>query len=242
MRPVDTSLGGSANAFPATAPDLVERLRSPQDPGYRAGLEALCRDYWRPVYAYVRIAQARTNEDAKDLTQAFFVWLLEGDALRKYAPEKGGFRPYLKVLLRRFLAHSDEALAALKRGGGTRTFSFDALPEGLDPAESRDPDALFEQAWRNEVVRRAVEEVRRRRVASGDAVAVRVYESYVLSPSPERPSYAEVARAQGLTDADVKACLVRIRRDVQEEILRQLSRLTATDEELAVEWNALLRR
>ena len=242
MRLVDTTLGGSANAFPVTAPDLIDRLRSPHDPDYPAALEALCKKYWRPVYAYIRIAQARTNEDAKDLTQAFFVWLLEGVALRKYSPEKGGFRPYLKVLLRRFLAHSDESLAALKRGGGTRTFSFDALPEGLDLAESRDPEAIFEQAWRNELVRRAVENVRRRRIADGDAVAVRVYESYVLSPSPERPSYADVARTLGLTDADVKACLVRVRRDVQEEILRQLSRLTADNAELAAEWNALLRR
>ncbi|HYE99980.1 MAG TPA: hypothetical protein VEJ18_13765 [Planctomycetota bacterium] len=242
MRPVDTTLGGSANAFPPTTADLVERLRSPDDPGYQAGLQALCRDYWRPVYAYIRIAQARTNEDAKDLTQAFFAWLLEGDALRKYAPEKGGFRPYLKVLLRRFLAHADEARAALKRGGGTRTFSIDALPEGLDdpPAGSSDPEAVFEQAWRNAVVHRAIDEVRRRRTAQEDAVAVRVYESYVLSPDP--PTYAELARTLQLTEADVKACLVRMRRDVQEEIRRQLSRTTADDHELAAEWNVLFRR
>ena len=231
---VDTTLGGSANAFPPTTPDLVDRLQS------RAGLEALCRDYWRPVYAYIRIAQARSNEDAKDLTQSFFVWLLEGDALGKYAVEKGGFRPYLKVLLRRFLAHADEARAALKRGGGTRTFSFDALPEGLDPAATSDPDAIFEQAWRNEVVQRAIEEVRRRRTAQDDAVAVRVYESYVLAPEP--PTYAELARTMGLTEADVKACLVRIRRDVQEEIRRQLARTTADDEALAAEWHVLFRR
>jgi len=244
MRAVDTSLGGSANAFPVTTAGLVDRLRGPHDPDYRAGLEALCRDYWRPVYAYIRIAQARSNEDAKDLTQAFFAWLLEGDALRKYAPEKGGFRPYLKILLRRFLAHSDEAMAALKRGGGTRTFSIDALPEGFDPspAESSDPERLFEQAWRNEVVHRAIDEVRRRRCAQGDAVAVHVYESYVLSLPAEQPSYADLARTLGLTEADVKACLVRMRRDVQEEIRRQLSRMTANDEELAAEWNALFRR
>jgi RNA polymerase sigma factor (sigma-70 family) len=235
MRPLDTSLGGSANAFPATSADLVDRLRSPE------GFEALCRDYWRPVYAYIRIAQARSNEDAKDLTQAFFTWLLEGDALRKYEPEKGGFRPYLKVLLRRFLAHSDEAIAALKRGGGTRTFSFDALPEGFDPTSS-DPESLFDQAWRNDVVRRAVEEVRRRRIAKEDAVAVRVYESYVLSSSSGQQTYADLARTLGLTEAAVKACLVRMRRDVQEEIRRQLCRMTANDDELAVEWNALFRR
>lgn len=244
MRPVDTSLGGWANAFPDTAADLVDRLRSPEDPDYQTGLEALCRDYWRPVYAYIRIAQARSNEDAKDHTQAFFVWLLEGDTLRKYAPEKGGFRPYLKTLLRRFLAHADEARTALKRGGGTRAFSFDALPEGIDhpSAEPPDPERLFEQAWRNEVVHRAIEEVRRRRIAKADAVAVRVYESYVLSSSPEQPSYADLASTLGLTEAEVKACLVRIRRDVQEELRRQLSRMTANDEDLAAEWNALFRR
>ena len=39
----DTSLGGSQKDFPKTAWELIA------GPG-RAGLEELCRRYWKPVY------------------------------------------------------------------------------------------------------------------------------------------------------------------------------------------------
>src|SRR5688572_22453356 len=105
MKSTDTSLGGADARFPETASQVGT------DP------EALARAYWKPVYAYVRLAWAKSNEDAKDLTQAFFLWLLEERALDGYDPARGGFRPFLKVLLRRFVGHQDRALGALRRGG-----------------------------------------------------------------------------------------------------------------------------
>jgi RNA polymerase sigma-70 factor (ECF subfamily) len=240
MNGADTTLGGLGQAFPPTTPDLAERLRSPADPAYREGLERLCRDYWRPVYAFLRRAGGRSNEDAKDLTQAFFAWLLEGEAIRKYAPEKGGLRPFLKTLLRRFLAHADEAAAALKRGGGRPALSLEGFAEGVD-LPGGDAEALFEQAWRNEVVRRALDAVRRRRQAEGDGAAFEIYEAYVLGPGERRPTYDDLARARGLPVSDIKACLVRIRRAVREEVERELGRLTAGDIDLAGERDELFR-
>lgn len=241
MKGLDTTSGGSGQAFPPTTPELAERLRSPDDPAYREGVEKLCRDYWRPVYAYLRRAAGRSNEDAKDLTQAFFAWLLEGEPLRNYAPEKGAFRPFLKTLLRRFTAHADEAAAALKRGGGRRMLSLD-FAEGVDlPGGDADPEALFERAWRNEVVRRALDAVGRRRRAEGDGAAFEIYEAFALAPVEGRPSYADLARARGLPVSDVKACLVRVRRDVREEVERELARMTSVDADLAGEWDELFR-
>ena len=242
MNPLDTSLGGSGQNFPPTTTELTERLRSPADPAYRQGLENLCRDYWRPVYVFLRKAAGRSNEDAKDLTQAFFAWLLEGEALRTYAPEKGGFRPFLKTLLRRFVSHAEEAAAALRRGGGRRALSLDGFGEGVElPGGDSDADALFEQAWRNEVVGRALETVRRQRRAQGDGTAVEIYEAFVWGPPEGRPSYADLARTHGCLVSDVKACLVRVRRAVREEVRRELARLTASDADLAGEWNELFR-
>jgi hypothetical protein len=42
----------------------------------RAALESLCQTYWFPLYAYVR-RRGHSPEDARDLTQEFFVRLLE---------------------------------------------------------------------------------------------------------------------------------------------------------------------
>jgi len=119
----DTSLGGDGDRFPETGGDIRSLLG--QDP---SRLELLCRRYWKPVYAYVRIAWSKGNEDAKDLTQAFFLWLMEGETLARYDAEKGGFRAYLKTLLKRFVGHEERALQRLKRGGDARIVFRHARP------------------------------------------------------------------------------------------------------------------
>src|SRR5262245_53975881 len=118
MANLDTSLGGRPGSFPNTPWSLVARFGASQTAESRRTVEELCRKYWKPLYQFIRIARGRSNEDAKDLVQAFFLWLMEGDALAKFSPERGGFRGYLKMLLKQFVFHQDEHLGRLKRGGG----------------------------------------------------------------------------------------------------------------------------
>ena len=145
MNSGDTTLGGGDKAFPETTLGFAGGLRNPQTADYTRSMETLCARYWKPVYSYLRIGWAKSNEDAKDVAQAFFAWLLEEEALRKYDPAKGGFRAYLKVLLRRFVGHVERDLQRLKRGGGARVFSLDGdaplLPE-LQRGEV-DPEKVF---------------------------------------------------------------------------------------------------
>ncbi len=51
-------------------------------------MASLCATYWRPLYAYVR-RQGRSVEDAQDLTQSFFSFLLEKDSLRSVGSLSG---------------------------------------------------------------------------------------------------------------------------------------------------------
>ena len=66
-------------------------------------LEALCRQYWPPLYAYVR-HRGFAQHDAEDLTQAFFARLLEKEWLAAAKRECGRFRSFLLVALKRFAA------------------------------------------------------------------------------------------------------------------------------------------
>jgi len=91
----------------------------------RAGLEDLIRRYWKPTYRYIRAAWAKSSEDAKDLTQAFFLWTMEKDVLSRFQPQRGGLRIYIKFMLRNFVRNQDEALRRLKRGGGVRLLPLD---------------------------------------------------------------------------------------------------------------------
>jgi RNA polymerase sigma-70 factor (ECF subfamily) len=245
MPSANTSLGGPAEGFPDTEWGLVSRLRDPAGGRYRAGLEALCNRYWKPVYVYLRAAWAKTNEDAKDLTQAFFLWLIEGDALRRFQPERGGFRRYLRVVLRSFVGHHETALQALKRGGRAQLVSLEGSTPSMEDVvadpKSVGPEEAFQRVWVVEVVKQAIERVRQRRLSGGDALSWHVYEEYALAPNAQRPTYVQLAARLGLKENDVNARLVAIRREIRAEIRSELARLTSDPQEVEEEWNELFR-
>jgi RNA polymerase sigma-70 factor (ECF subfamily) len=238
----ETSLGGSARDFPKTAGDLLSKMRDPSTGVRRAGFEELSRRYWKPVYYYVRLAWAKTNEDAKDLSQAFFLWLLEGDSIARYERERASFRTYLKLLLKRFVGHQEEAMSRLKRGGGIRIVPLDdgsaPLQEVISDPAGTDPERLFDKEWRAALIQNAVERVRKHWLSDDRAVKFRVFEMYDLTPPDRRPTYGEVAGAFGLKETDVRNHLFAVREAIRSEIRSELSEMTAGPEELAEEWNA----
>ena len=84
----------------------------------------LCRAYWYPIYAYTRRA-GRAPHDAEDLTQEFFARLLKKEWLLAASPEKGRFRTFLLMALKRFMVNEWRRATAQKRGGGERPLPLD---------------------------------------------------------------------------------------------------------------------
>jgi RNA polymerase sigma-70 factor (ECF subfamily) len=243
MHSLETSLGGAGGEFPRTTIGFLGALRSPDAADYARALDDLARRYWKPVYAYVRLVRARSNEDAKDLTQAFFAWLLESEALRRYDPARGGFRTFLKTLLRRFVSREERDLARLKRGGGVKILSLDetqgALPEP-DAGPDADPERAFERVWFEELVRAALARVRRRWEESGRGLRFRAYEEFALVPEARRPSCAELAARLGLGTGEVEKSLYAVREDLRRELRAALAETAGDDRDLEHEWRTLL--
>ncbi|MBI2899489.1 MAG: sigma-70 family RNA polymerase sigma factor [Planctomycetes bacterium] len=235
----DTTLGGADRRFPDTTWQIVTRLHATGDAEYRAGMELLCRRYWKPIYTWVRIACARSNEDAKDLTQAFLLWLVGGDALRRYVPEKGSFRGYIKLLLKRFVQDQADAMNALKRGGGVKVVPLESLEEFEPDPRAADPEKAFDRAWAVGIAKDAVERVRERFKARGREIQFRAYEAYDLSPPAEKPTYAKIAEQLRIGESDVRNHLFTVRREIQEEIRAEIARTVGNPSELEEEWNAL---
>ncbi len=235
----ETSIGGGGGAFPRTTMGLVSRLWDPATNAPGPGFEELCRRYWKPVYCYVRIAWGKSNDDAKDLAQAFFLNLFEGSGLRRYASERGSLRAFLKVLLSQFVVDRERALHRLKRGGGTKILALDdgALPEA--PAAGSDPDRDFDRAWVETVLREAIERVRARFTAEGRAAQLRAFEEYDLASTDCEPTYAEVARRLGLKESDVRNHLFAVREALRGEIRAELQHLTTDSASLEAEWKEL---
>jgi RNA polymerase sigma-70 factor (ECF subfamily) len=238
----DTTLGGGDKVFPETTLGFAGGLRNPAAADYGRSMETLCARYWKPVYSYLRIAWAKSNEDAKDLTQAFFTWLLEEDALRRYEPERGGFRPYLKVLLRRFVGHAERDLHRLKRGGGARVFSLDGdapvLPELA--GDGADPEKVFERVWLEGLVQQAIGRVRERCVRTGKETRFRLYEAFALGSGPQPPTYAELASTFGVTVGDVEKSLYLVREEIREELRAALAQGAGNTREVDDEWKRIL--
>ena len=67
----DESAGTPAAVFATTHWSVVLTAGKHESPQAAEALDALCRAYWYPLYAFVR-RQGYSPEDAQDLTQAFF--------------------------------------------------------------------------------------------------------------------------------------------------------------------------
>ena len=89
--------------FPTTRWTLVIAAADPQRKEARSALVSLCEGYWYPLYAYVR-RRGYPADQAQDLTQEFFIRVLEGRYLDRADPEKGRFRAFILTSLKFFLA------------------------------------------------------------------------------------------------------------------------------------------
>src|SRR5262245_25498235 len=89
--------------FPTTRWTLVLAAGGSEQQESRSALVSLCENYWYPLYAYVRY-RGYSPDEAQDLTQQFFLRILEGRYLDRADPERGRFRSFLITSLKFYLA------------------------------------------------------------------------------------------------------------------------------------------
>lgn len=245
MRDQDTTLGGATQDFRKTVQDLLLRVRDPDAQVRKGGLEDLCRIYWKPIYGHLRRGWAKSNEEAKDLTQAFLLWLVEGDALSRYVPERSSLRTYLKSLLKHFVQDHDKALHRLKRGGGARLTELNRdaaeLEAVLRDPRGMDPEQVFDRVWRLELVRRSVGRVAEQFHLQGRALQFQVFEAYDAKGSGEKPTYQTLAARFGMKESDIANYLFAVRHAIRSEIRAELAAMTGGPEELEEEWHAFFQ-
>ena len=157
--------------FPVTQWTVVLAAGGTPSPESTAALERLCSSYWYPLYAFVR-RQGQSPADAEDLTQAFFAKLLEKHYLQAAEREKGRFRTFLRVALKRFLANEWDRVRSLKRGGGQATVPLDtAIAERLYQAEPSSDllpaDRMFDRRWAMTLLDRTLERLCQEYAAAG---------------------------------------------------------------------------
>jgi RNA polymerase sigma-70 factor (ECF subfamily) len=194
------------------------------------------------LYCYVR-RRGWNVADAQDLTQAFFVFLLEKHAFEAADPERGRFRSLLLASLKNFLANQVRSEQAEKRGGGVRHFSIDfddgerRLPE--EPADGLTPERLYERRWALTLLDAALDRLRQEHLAAGKAELFEALRS-LLTPSAESPPYREIAERLAMTEGAVKVAVHRLRRRYGEMLRELVAQTVGSPEDVDDELRQLL--
>jgi len=206
-------------------------------------LEALCRDYWMPLYAAVRHF-GHSPEDAKDLTQGFFARLLEKDWLHAADREKGRFRTFLMVALKRYLSNEWHRERAEKRGGGATMVPLDTeLSERLyakSGAHSLSPEQLFDKHWALTLIETALTRMEDEYREAGRGEEFRTLKPCLTAARGEI-DYRELAKSLGRSEGAARVAVHRIRKRYRILFREEIARTVANESEVDEELRALMR-
>src|SRR5882762_5183299 len=226
--------------FPATRRSVIEAVRSIDAEERESALESLCAAYWKPVYKYVRLRWNRTPDAAQDLTQGFFVELLERGLLDKFDARKSGLRTYLRLCVDSFVMNEDKAGRRQKRGGAIPhvALDFSAAEEELgatviDPAKIASPESLeefFEKEWVRSLFALAVEDLRKLCEQHERTRTFHLFEAYDLEGN-EKSSYEQLSKEYGISVTDVTNALAWARHECRKIALDRLRELCGSEEE-----------
>lgn len=236
---MNDSIAPGAREFHTTRWSLVLDAQQDGDAAraHRA-MSALCRDYWYPMYAFAR-RRGHAPHDAQDLTQAFFLSLLETNAAAD--PARGKFRSYLLGAFKNFLANDWNRRQTQKRGGGQKLVEWDALDAearyALEPAEQSDADALFDKRWAMELLARAMEKLRAEFAARGDAETFEALKGTLSGADPER---GQIAKQLGMSEGALKVAIHRLRQSYREVLRAEIAETVDSPAEIDGEMRHLV--
>jgi len=199
-------------------------------PEATAALAKLCQTYWYPVFAFVR-RLGNSPENAKDLTQEFFLRVIEKNYLKDLDRETGKFRSFLLVVLKRFLANEWERANRQKRGGGRQIISLDEQDTEMrylaEPADDRSPERVFDHRWALTLLEQVSNRLQAEMTEAGKAGLSRELKDFL---GGDGGSYSAAAERLQMNEGALRTAVHRLRRRYR-EILREEIASTVTSPE-----------
>lgn len=228
--------------FETTRWSLVYAAGGSNSQEARQALEQLCTKYWRPLYHFAQRRGLRPDL-AQDMTQEFFLHLLDKQALNKLDHKKGKFRTFLLTSFTNMLNNEWDKQQAQKRNPGKPLLPLSVFRENVPfdaaRAAKSDPELVFDREWAMTVVRDALEALRARYDDEGKLELLQALTPYLTAGQEARP-YAELSAQLGVTTNAVKVAVHRARKRYREEIRRQIAQTVRSQEELDEELKHLL--
>jgi RNA polymerase sigma-70 factor (ECF subfamily) len=214
-------------------------------------LAELCKIYWRPIFAFV-CRRGYSIPDAQDLTQDFFLVVLEGNLLKRADPNLGRFRSLLLKALQNFLTDDTIKKHARKRGGDVKFVSWDEwmaeAPSRLSipkqTSENWSAERVFDLHWAATVVERALRRLADECEGQGRRKVFDILNG-ALCADRDDVSYADLAKQLGVHEEATKRLLYQLRQRyrtlLREEVAGTVDQEATIDDEIRYLCAALSR-
>jgi RNA polymerase sigma factor (sigma-70 family) len=208
----------------------------------REALAELCRTYWRPIFAFI-CRRGYSVPDAQDLTQGFFLMVLEGNLLKRADPSRGRFRTLLLKALQNFLIDDTVKKHARKRGGDVQFVSWDdwmaeapsQLSISAEESEKWPAEKIFDVRWAATVVEHALRQLGEECESRGRRRVFDVLSNY-LAAERQDVSYSSLSKSLGVPEASVKRLVHQLRQRyrslLRAEVAETVEKPDDVDEEL----------
>ena len=201
----------------------------------QAALASFCRDYWPPLYTFLR-RRGYAPPDAQDLVQGFFAHLLAENTLSRIRREKGRLRTFLLNSLEYFVANDAARGQALKRGGGREIVSIDdpAVEAGVARISAGENGLAgsYDRMWASALVGQAWRNLETALVAEGKAQWFQAIKPLLVGGSEAPPSAETIAARLETSVANLRTTLHRLRRRFRETLRAEVARTVSTSREI----------
>jgi DNA-directed RNA polymerase specialized sigma24 family protein len=234
--------GDSAREFLTTQWSVVLSCSGEEEEKAKAALSQLCRTYWRPIFTFI-CRRGFSVSDAQDLTQDFFMIVLNRSLLHSADPMRGRFRSLLLKSLQNFLIDADKKRNAGKRGGGVDFVLWDdwmaeAPSQLCFPTrilETWPAERLYDLRWAATVVEQALRRLSEECESRGRRRVFDTLQGHLVTERSDI-SYEELAVLLGVKLPDVKRLAhqmrARYRTILREEVARTVDSAAEIEEEI----------
>ena len=226
-----------AGQFPETSWTQV-RLAGVAD---TRALEGLCRMYWAPLYAFAR-RDGMSPAESEDVTQSFFVHLMQDETLKNADSEKGRMRSYLLGAMKRFISNWRRAEMTVKRGGRLQRVDFDTTEVEAVCAKQGDglsPDAFYERRWAVALLDHAFKALELEQALTGKKEQFAVLSEFLMVHGKEA-QHGLAAEKLGISEGTARVAVHRLRKRFRELLREHVAATVDSEAEVDDELRHLL--
>jgi RNA polymerase sigma factor (sigma-70 family) len=224
---------GAPARFATTRWSLVLAAALPESES-RGALEQLCVKYWYPLYAFVR-GQGQSHDQAQELTQSFFLFLLEKKTFEKADPNRGRFRTFLISSMKNFMANQWRSEQAMKRGGGTTILSIE-FEQGetqfeLEPIDRMTPEKIYQRRWAMTLLNKSVVELEQSYIDEGKHELFQSLKPF-LTGGESDAAQSQIAEKFEMSAGAVRVALHRMRKRCQQLLREEIAQTVDSPDDI----------